>query len=429
MSRYLRGLVCAMLLGAVVCLPASAGLLEYVAKPDPEYTWSKAGEQMMGATKVTDLAMTSQVWQGIPWKHTIRIFSPPDIKYPDAALLLITGGNPGKEDVALGTVISQAIQAPIAILFNLPNQPLYGGKTEDALIAYTFTKYLETGDDTWPLLLPMAKSAVRAMDALQAFAKQEWKRELTTFVVTGASKRGWTTWLTGAVDQKRVKGIAPMVIDTLNMPAQMPHQLETWGSYSQEISDYTERGLQALLGAEEGKTLVKIVDPYSYRDRITMPKLIINGANDAYWVIDALNFYWDDLVGPKWVLYVPNSGHSLGDRTRLISSLSAFFRSVAAGESLPRMSWRYGTDDGKLTLTITADPKPTAARVWVNKSDDMDFRDNRWELAPMSEQGEAFVGVIEKPADKNLAMFGEAEFSAGGRSFTLSTQVRVVPRG
>jgi PhoPQ-activated pathogenicity-related protein len=455
MTHRRRSILCVVLLLAVLCLPVSAGLLEYVARPEPDYTWSKIGEQSAGGCRLIDLAMTSQVWQGIPWKHTIRIFVPRSIQYTDAVLLVITGGNPGDEETQLGTALANLTQGPVAILFNIPNQPLFDnwaddpamaaiiknlpegafatvgkGITEDTLIAFTFVKYFETGDENWPLLLPMTKSAVKAMDTIQAFAKQTYNRSVNTFVVTGASKRGWTTWLTAAAEaeQARVKGIAPMVIDTLNIPAQMAHQIETWGKYSEQIDDYTKLGLQQKMASKEGGALMKIVDPYSYRERIKMPKLIINGANDRYWVTDALNLYWNDLVGPKWVLYDPNSGHGLEDRARVLNTMSAFVRAVASGKSLPEMSWRHGDAGDNVTLSISANPKPIAARLWVVHSPTLDFRDQTWKEMPMKAEGEAFAGSVAKPRDDNMALFGEADFDMGGHAFTLSTQVRMVPK-
>src|SRR5208282_3251366 len=81
--------------------------------------------------------------------------------------------------------------------------------------------------------LSHGQSAVRAMDAVQAWASEQGKGEVKRFVVTGGSKRGWTTWLTGAVDN-RVIAIAPMVIVMLNMGAQGPNQLDVWGQYSEQ---------------------------------------------------------------------------------------------------------------------------------------------------------------------------------------------------
>ena len=144
----------------------------------------------------------------------------------DTAILFITGDGPRPGDnIDLG-LISGATQLPVYMLFNIPNQPLWDMK-EDDLIAHTFNKYLETKDPTWPLLFPMTKSAIKAMDAIQDFSAKTG-HPVKKFIVTGASKRGWTTWLTAATRDKRVVGIAPLVFDNLNFTPQMSHQLEHW---------------------------------------------------------------------------------------------------------------------------------------------------------------------------------------------------------
>ena len=297
--RWVRLLVLTLVWPIVSALSPSAAradLAAYLKKPEPAYQWkiNKKREGPLGT--IYDLEVVSQVWHDITWTHRIWVMVPKKVAPAATLFLYNTGGNPGPTSTTMGFDLAKKMKAPVAFLFNIPNQPLLEGKKEDALIAETFVRYLKTKDDTWPLLFPMVKSLVKAMDALQAFARTEWKTEVKSFVVSGASKRGWTTWLTGASDP-RVKAIAPMVIDTLNMQKQLPHQLKSYGAYSEMIRDYTARGLAPPPQTPEGKKLWSMVDPWVYRNQLKLPKLILNGTNDPYWTQDALNLYWDDLEG------------------------------------------------------------------------------------------------------------------------------------
>ncbi len=412
---------------------ARADLLDYVKKPDPGFSWKLKNKIESEAGTVYDLHLVSQVWQGITWEHQLQVYLPKGVKPTATMFLWNQGGTASPQSMLFGLDMAKKMNAPVAILYGIPNQPLLGGKKEDALIAETFVRFLDTKDADWPLLFPMVKSMARAMDALQAFAKQEWNIAVTHFVVSGGSKRGWTSWLTAAADA-RVKAAAPCVIDTLNMKAQMPHQLKSFGKYSEMIRDYTERGLVPMPDTPDAHKLWTWVDPWHYRDRLTMPIMIINGANDPYWTTDALNLYWNDIPSKhKSVLYVPNAGHDLAqkhqggkkDRDRALGTLAAFAAHQIHGKTMPAMSWKHGNGQGKLTINVEASPPPAGARLWLAQAPTRDFRKATWKELPAAIGRGTVSGAVDPPADGFQAFFAEVDFDTNGMRYTLSTQLRV----
>ncbi len=435
---------------------------KYIAKKDKSYQWRIIDEQKVTPTvSRIEMILTSQTWRGMDWHHRVQIFYPKKMANVHHAFMLISGGSwnderekqreerlrkerkareageepaekPGRRGGFEGKMATQIVAAskmPMAVLGNVPLQPIFDGKSEDAIISYTFEKYLETGEPDWPLLLPMTKSAVRAMDALQALAKKRWQTELTGFVVAGGSKRGWTTWLTSAVD-KRVKACAPAVIDVLNMSVQMKHQLAAWGKYSAMIEDYTMRGIQGQMDTPRGQELLRIVDPYSYRQRITMPKMLIIGTNDPYWPLDALNIYWDDLVGDKYILYVPNKGHGVDDFSRLIANCSAMCLLGSGQVEFPKMTWDLTASDKGLALKVKTDKEPKRMRAYITESPTRDFRKAEWRYEELTASDGVFAHKLPMPESGYAAMFGEGVFKLKGLvSVYLSTNVKIIGPG
>lgn len=413
---------------ASAAAPCRADLDEYVKKPDPAYAWKQVEAQETPLGKVAALELTSQVWQGTTWTHSLRVYEAGKPAHDDAVLLFITGGSTGKKPGAdmemLAFTLSRLAGARVALLSQVPNQPLLDGKKEDDLIAETFVKYLETKDENWPLLFPMVKSAVRAMDAVQAWAKQERQVDVTRFVVTGASKRGWTTWLTSAVDD-RVVALAPMVIVMLNLGEQGQNQLDVWGAYSVQIDDYVRRGLMEEMNTGPGTKLWRMVDPYTYRDRLAnKPKFLLNGANDPYWTTNAIDLYWDGLPGPKHVMFLPNAGHGLdGDRSWVFNGLAAFFRSSVAGKPLPKLGWELEPGSrGQYMLKVSADPAPKSARLWTAESESRDFRESKWASTPL-EPGALVSALVTAPESGGKAVYADLEYELDGMPYHLTTTI------
>lgn len=362
-------------------------LKSYINNGDKTASWELKDSLMVGNAKAYNLLITSQKWREYVWRHQLTILVPSSVKYTDA-LLFITGGSNKAEQPNWNAKdnlwpslagIAEKNNAIVALLRQAPNQPLYGDLTEDALISHTLHQFKKDKDYSWPLLFPMVKSAVKSMDFVQDFAKTKLKKEVNNFVITGASKRGWTTWLSAAIDDSRVKAIAPMVIDMLNMPATLDYQFKTYGEYSVQIEDYVKLGIPQGADTEDGKAINAMIDPYSYRKKLTVPKMIFIGTNDEYWTVDAIKHYFNQIPGKNMIHYVPNAGHNLGGGKQAFEALSGFLGTTIRNEDYQTIDWKTNDTKAGLELNIVAkETNLVEATIWHTTSSDRDFRNNLW---------------------------------------------------
>jgi PhoPQ-activated pathogenicity-related protein len=158
-----------MLMSLGVVLPRFAGageetpttIQDYVGRDDPEFAWKIRDKKETAQGRMWEVDLTSQKWQGIVWRHTLLVFEPAKVRFPQHAILFITGGSiggrPKEESLRIGSRLAELAQARVAMLHQVPNQPLLGNRKEDDLITETWLRFLASGDVTWVLQLPMVK--------------------------------------------------------------------------------------------------------------------------------------------------------------------------------------------------------------------------------------------------------------------------------
>ncbi len=346
------------------------------------------------AYKVYVFDLKSQTWRSSAevnqplWQHWLQIIVPAVVTKSTAFLYINSGSTSATPPTTLAGDMVPLGQLAVAEqmitvnLPNVPNEPLHFAddpvgvnRSEDEIISYTFDKFVSgaAGSDTWLALLPMVKSAVKAMTAVQMRdTSLPGGVDVQDFIVSGGSKRGWTTWLTGAVDT-RVKAIAPAVIDLLNMDESFVHHYDFYGFFAEAVGDYQDFHLIENTLEPANQEIGRIVDPYHYlfnSNLTNIPKMLINSAGDEFFVPDSSQFYYSDIPGPKYLRYIPNTGHGLDGRRT--DSIVDFTHAVINNLPMPQYSWSIDPDGAIRVQTVTA---PTQVLLW--QAENLNARDFR----------------------------------------------------
>jgi len=297
--------------------------------------------------------------EDVEWSHYVDIVIPKETQ-TETGIMFIDSGVTDETYFRLDSIsLDYALKTKSIIvnIHNIPAQPInflasdQESFYEDDLIAYSWSQFLERGakkeDIEWLPRLPMTRAVVRSMDLAQEIALQN-NKELSDFVVSGASKRGWTAWTTAAVDD-RVVGVVPMVIDMLNLVPSFENHYRSYGEFSPAVQDYVNYNIQDWMGTDEFKVLMSYIEPYSFLEKFTMPKYIINAGSDEFFSTDSWRFYYDELPENKLIRYVPNANHSLNGRY-LNKDLISFFNRIVNNIDLPDLNWELIDDNLEVFL-------------------------------------------------------------------------------
>ena len=173
-----------------------------------------------------------------------------------------------------------------------------------------------------------------------------------------------------------------------------------------------------------------IVEPFEYRDRLTLPKFLLNSTGDEFFLPDSWQFYWDELVGEKHVRYVPNSNHGMGG-TDVAQSLDAWYHAVVHNVSIPRYSWDV-SEDG--LITFLSQDKPTKVLLWqASNPENRNFMQavigRAYESTVLSEVEPGLYQIqLDAPDEGYTAYYVEAHYPSGlSVPFKFTSGVKVVP--
>lgn len=389
---------------------------DYVNAPDANYGWFNTKQTIKtisGATAYV-LNVTSQKWldtsraagpDGDIWTHQVIVIIPTKLLYTNVSVAYLTGNcndnpslpGPTDEELLLVDTISASLHCVGMIVYQLPNcpiiypaDPLKMKRSEDSMIAFAWSQFFIDKNPEWLPRLPMTKAAMACMRAVQEFTSQQHMAQIESFFVSGASKRGWTTWMVGAVtcpSCPKILGIAPIVPVAPSIMKDMHRMWQAYHGWTFAFQDYYALNLTKMMDSPDFMDLLQIVDPQYYvKSLARIPKLVVVSSDDEFMMMDWTDIWFDAFQGGEThMLIVPDSEHSMATGVfEATATLTAFAGSLMHSiPARPSFTYSRNASDGTLNVMIdTTKPplgvNPSKVVLHTAMTLQQDRRDFRW---------------------------------------------------
>jgi len=237
------------------------------------------------------------------------------------------------------------------------------------------------------------------MDAVQSFAATINVQVPTRFAISGASKRGWTTWLTPAVDN-RIVAIIPIVMPIPNMVLVITNLWRSLGEWSFALKDYLQMNIMASLYTPEFQDLANIIDPLVYSDSLSkIPKYLICATGDEFFLPDSPRAGWSMVPGLKHLRMVPNAEHSLsGQQFEIIEQIGDWMFMFMHNDLPPTLDSTLVYSNNTASITVRPGRTPVSVTLYQAQTLSFQRRDFRLVICGNLSDPSCFQPVLWYPS-------------------------------
>ncbi len=385
--------------------------------------------------EVTYLAVefASILWKGKEWRHRAWIFYSAEC---ESELGAVVAGGPGPSGfkhfaMEFGAKAVAETCVPVLILLDVPNDQF--GLEETELMAYSVSKALETGDMTWHLAYPMAFAYARAMTLESLFVPSHPDR----FVLSGGSKRGFTTWIVAAYDD-RVVAIAPRSFNGANLTALLESHYQVYGGPVGSMAVMEAYGvLDQVNVSGHLEELLEVYDPVSHFDELSLPVMVIFGTADQLSPPTVEWTYAPYYSGPLWFEVVPNATHTgLHSTARAAAAWRAFLAYVSGRAHLPSVEARVAYAGGgcvdvvaEVSCACESCCEISDVVAWTAGSESLEgLVSAGWSPTPMEREGDLWRARVPM-ASSYVGVVVEVRFTSEGVGGYVSSARFVIWQG
>lgn len=442
-------------------------LSKFVSKSDSNYKFEVIEEKQGEGYKAYILDFTSQSWhpeKTVPpvWRHWLTVIVPKQ-RVKDIGMLVLTNGfstpeTPMSEIPLYFISLAVSSKSIVAILEGFPRDKVGIYKTPTQVTnlefyefaSWSLKQYFETHDPSWIVFCPLVKTVVRAMDATQDLLLKNLRSEipLKEFILC-ADTPYFVPWLAPSVDN-RVIGLISINTCGFHFEQQIKRMFMDEIALPNFFAEMDDAGLLPLLETEDGENLLKIIDPYYYRESLKIPKLVIS-LNNSQWqdMIYLSEQAISEIPEPvHWLIYpqlqlsreyafLPQQtlyNFSSVSRTNLRiydfkDTIQVFYQRLLGQRNMPLFQWDF-SQRGECRIKVSEDV--IECRIWYcsnEKRGALFGPENKdWKYKILSESAEGiYRTTIPVQPEQYTAVFAEVIFpSLMGVHFPLTTDIYII---